>query len=209
VVTVQKGANDWVHVRMKRRDLQLPHVAPLVAYADQVAAAYELAPGAVPYPDPGHGGTEAEVLFVFSHPARVSENSLDGSGLLSLENQDDAAAVCFDHCVRVGLAFDRLMLWNAVPAPLPKGTSQPTSPHVRKGAAWLPGLVELLPRLQVVALLGTVARDAWALTCADNGLPTVVGPSPGARGLKSRGAPERLAEVFDEVAAVVGKAHTS
>jgi hypothetical protein len=201
---VQKGANDWVHVRMKRRDLQLPHSAPLVAYADRVAAAYDLPPGSVPYPDPGHGGTEAEVLFLLSHPGKAAQDRQDGSGLLSLENRDDASAVCFDHCVRVGLAFDRITHWNAVPAPLPEGVSQPTSPHVRKGAQWLPGLLELLPRLQVVALLGNVARDAWALTCGDSDLPTVLGPSPAGRGLKSPGAPERLAEVFDEVASRVG-----
>lgn len=195
---MEKSANaDWVHVRMKKRDLERPHAAPLVAYADEVARGYELEPGAVAYPDPGHGGTEAEVLLLFSHPGRTLERSLGGSGLLSLENDDPASQVCFDHCVRVGLAFDRVTLWNAVPIPLRPGVSQPSAADRRRGAGWLPGLLELLPNLKVVALLGTVPQAAWSATCADSPVAVENGPSAGQRGLSNRDA---LEDLFDRVA---------
>ena len=204
---MEKDANaDWVHVRMKMMDFKAPHASPLVAYADQVAASLGLEPGEVPYPDPAHGGTGAEVLFVLSHPSENAVRARGGSGLLSLENNDIAARNCFDHCRRIGLGFERITHWNAVPQPLPKGRG-PGRDDLRRGASWLPGLVELLPKLQVVVLLQRNAETAWADALphpALDGFDPVGGPGPGPQGMAQRGARERLTGAFDEVAARLG-----
>jgi hypothetical protein len=196
---VQKNANaDWVHVRMKMMDFKAPHAAPLIAYADRVAEASGLQPGQVPYPDPEHGGTNAEVLFILSHPGEQAIRERGGSGLLSLENSDYASANCFDHCERVGLRFDRITHWNAVPQPLPKG-KDPTQPQIRAGAQWLPGLLELLPHLRTVVLLGRNAERAWHEVFTEGYLTPVRGPSPGRQGMANRDAANSLGATFDEI----------
>ncbi|GAA4910404.1 hypothetical protein EV188_10138 [Actinomycetospora succinea] len=200
---MQKDANaDWVHVRMKMMDFKAPHAAPLIAYADEVAEALELGPGGIPYPDPVHGGTGAEVLFLFSHPGDQAIRDRGGSGLLSLENKDVASRNCLDECVRIGLDVDRVTLWNAVPQPLPKGKN-PGVEDLRGGARWLPGLLDLLPKVQVVALLSRNAETTWDAALPNPSLDhfdPVRGPGPGQQGTATRGARQRLTDVFDEIA---------
>ncbi|MEJ2863985.1 hypothetical protein [Actinomycetospora flava] len=204
---MEKNANaDWVHVRMKMMDFREPHAAPLIAYADEVAATLGLNPAGIPYPDPAHGGTAAEVLFVLSHPSEYAIRERGGSGLLSLENNDFPSNNCFDHCRRVGLAFDRITHWNAVPQPLPKG-ADPSTEDLRLGARWLPGLLDLLPKLRVVVLLSRNAEAGW-----DAALPhptldrfdPIRGPGPGRQGMANRGAGQRLTDAFDEIARRLG-----
>ncbi|MFC5142977.1 hypothetical protein ACFPK1_32475 [Actinomycetospora rhizophila] len=204
---MQKDANaDWVHVRMKMMDFKAPHAAPLIAYADEVATALGLEPGGIPYPDPAHGGTGAEVLFVLSHPSEHAIRDRGGSGLLSLENKDFPSRNCFDECRRIGLDFDRVTHWNAVPQPLPKGKN-PGVEDLRGGARWLPGLLELLPKLQVVALLSRNAETTWDAALPDPVLDRfdpVRGPGPGQQGMANPGARQRLTDVFDEIAKRLG-----
>jgi len=201
---VQKDANaDQVHVRIKMMSRRDEHAAPLIAYTDHIAEVSGLPPGSVPYPDPEHGGTRAEVLFLLSHPGAKAKPYPKGSGMLSLENADPTARACFDQCVRVGLAFDRITHWNAVPVPLPSGAG-PSQTDLRTGAQWLPGLLDLLPHLKIVALLGTNARDGWNHAFPTSPLPVEVGPSPGPQGLAAPGARERLDSMFDRIARELG-----
>ncbi|WP_433802958.1 uracil-DNA glycosylase family protein [Actinomycetospora sp. CA-084318] len=188
----------WVLDR-KRARLHEPHIAPLVSLADRVAAERGLNPGAVPYPDPDHGGTRARVLFVLSHPGAAAPDTR----FLSLGNPDSSAWLCLQHCVRVGLPLDTITHWNAVPFPIAGKT--PSGTEKRQGAPWLRRLVDLLPDLEVVCLLGAPARDAWPLAFPTTSPCRVVeGPSPGPPRINHRGVKEELAATFDEVAAARG-----
>ncbi|WP_328306856.1 hypothetical protein [Actinomycetospora sp. NBC_00405] len=182
----------------KRARLGEPHVAPIVALCDEIAESRRLPAGAVPYPDPEHGGTGARALFVLSHPGAAAPETR----FLSLGNQDSSARLALAECERVGLGMHEIAHWNAVPFPIAEST--PSTTEKQQGAPWLPRLIKLLPELLVVVLLGNPAKASWPRAFPwGSDLAVVEGPSPGRPGINRRGAKEELAAAFDEVAKIV------
>lgn len=191
-----------VHVRRKLGRLQEPHIARLTTLADGIAVSHGLTKGDVPYPDPDHGGTDAEVLFLLTAPGPGARRCI-GSGLLSLENDDAGAARCHRETDRVGLKWSQVVHWNVVPFPI-KDERKPSGVEIAGGAYWLPALLARLDNLRVVVLLGVVAQTAWE--DADVGwsaLTVIAGPSPGPLGMSRPGAPAQLRLAFDQVAAAL------
>lgn len=201
----EKANADVDHVRVKRMSLRERHVAELVNLADRIATQQGVPLGDVPYPDPDHGGVDASVLFVLTAPSPRSMRSTGGSGLLSLENDDNTAARSHREIDAVGLPWDRLVHWNAVPFP-PADGDVPSTREISIGAGWLRQLLPLLPQLRVVVLLGRVPERAWAeaFSVEPQALVRVIGPSPGPRGMAQRGAADRLHSAFVRVAEIVG-----
>ncbi len=154
----EKANQSWVHVRRKVARLGEPHVRPLVDLADEIAAARRLEAGSVPYPDPDHGGIGAEVLFILTSPGNKARKGT-GSGLLSLENDDDGAARCHREAEHVGLEWSQMVHWNLVPFPI-ANERRPSVSDCNDGVYWLPQVLALLQELRVVVLLARIFREA-------------------------------------------------
>lgn len=181
-------------VALKHAHIRDPHVAPINALADRVADAEGIARGLVPYVDPQLGGVDATVLALLDNPSTKAEAGT-GSGLLSLENDDPTARKSATHYNEYGLTPGEVVHWNVAPAPVAGARNGSSTDAERaRGARWLPELLELLPNLRVVLLMGANARDGWRrswLTPAGIVIPTQV-PHPSDRGMANTDAHLRL-----------------
>lgn len=181
-------------VALKHAHIRDPHVAPINALADRVADSEGIARGLVPYLDPQMGGVEATVLALLDNPSTKAEAGT-GSGLLSLENDDLTARFCAQRYNGFGLNPGEVVHWNAAPAPVSGARNGASTPAERvRGARWLHELLDLLPNLQVVLLMGRNARDGWrrsGLAPAGILIPAHV-PHPSGRGMANPDAHPRL-----------------
>lgn len=170
------------------------HVAPINALADRVADAEGFARGLVPYVDPQLGGVDAEVLALLDNPSTKAEAGT-GSGLLSLENDDLTARNCAKAYNAFGLTPGKVVHWNVAPAPIAGAKNGRSSASERvRGARWLRELLELLPNLRVILLMGDMARDGWMKSGIDAVgvfIPADV-PHPSGKGMANTDAHLRL-----------------
>ena len=188
-------------IAARQSALTAEHMRPLVAFVERLRNG---APDTVPHFDPLDGGINAECLFLLEAPGGKAV----GSGFVSRNNPDETASNFFAVNVKAGLPRSRTITWNAVPWYI--GTGQriraATNHDLHTAEKHLSELVELLPRLRVVVLLGRksqryrvaisrLAPSATVLSCPH--------PSP----LSFNGRPERKAEVLAclaQVAALLG-----
>ncbi|MCT2100060.1 hypothetical protein M3E00_15955 [Dietzia cinnamea] len=179
---------------VKHAHLWDKHVAPVNALADRVADAEGLKRGLVPYVDPQLAGVDATVLALLDNPSTKAEAGT-GSGLLSLENDDLTARNCAKFYNAFGLTPDRVVHWNVAPAPIAGAKNGRSSASERvRGARWLRELLELLPNLRVILLMGDMARDGWmksGLDAAGVVIPQSV-PHPSGKGMANIDAHLRL-----------------
>jgi len=145
-------------VAAKRARVREPHVAPLSELADKIAEAEGLPAGAVPYPDPDFGGIQARALFLLDNPGPRAKIGTSGSGLLSIDNNPSAA--------RAHAAYQRFHLdhgmclhWNV--CPFPTALDQSSTAERIRAVRHTTELLKLLPRLELVVLLGRAAEDGW------------------------------------------------
>ncbi|MDR6595201.1 uracil-DNA glycosylase [Saccharothrix longispora] len=193
-------------VQSKLARLDEPHVAPLVALADEIAKSRGLPPGAVPYPDPDFAGVRAEALVLLKSPGPGAVTGT-GSGLLSPENDDPTAARAHAEYERVGLDWRRVVHWNAVP--WPTEADNPTGSDLHAARPWLPRVLELVPDIRAVLLLGKVAEQEWArpglgTIAVGRRVPVIAAPMPSWPGITRAGASQALREAFDRLASVLG-----
>jgi hypothetical protein len=165
-----------IAVRQRRRAmLDLPHMGPLVAYVEQLRSCGR---GEVPLFDPLDGGVEAVVLFLFEKPGPMTADGA-GSGFISQNNDDPTAEATYRFMRQAGIARKLTVAWNVVP--WWNGTRKVTGAELRQGVASIEGLIELLPNLRVVLLIGTKAARAerllkntgLVLLCSDHPSPIV------------------------------------
>jgi uracil-DNA glycosylase len=133
-----------------------PHLAPLNAVAAAVEAEVGLP---VPRFDPDSGGVDARVLLLLETPSRAGTF---GSGLISIDNDDTAAANLWRAHADTGLPRTWSLVWNAVPWYV--GSAERIRPvlpaEIRRAAPWLRDVVGLLPRLRALIVLGRAAQRA-------------------------------------------------
>ena len=133
------------------------HVAPLQALAERISASHD-APDGVPRFDPLDGGIEARVLLLQEAPGPRAV----GTGFVSFDNPDQTAANARHACESAGLSRRDVVRWNAVPwyignQPRTKIRAA-TRSDLQRAEPWLTQLLELLPRLEVVVLMGKKAQ---------------------------------------------------
>jgi hypothetical protein len=142
----------------------------------------------IPKFDPNDGGIEAKILFLFQDPGKSGAALEGGSGMVSRDNKDPSANLFKQITVNeVDLPRKSTVLWNACPweATDSEGVERR---RLREGG-WIPKLLEALPNVFVVALMGGWAR---ALTgdfyMAVKARPLIVlhGPHPSWRGQAAR-----------------------
>ena len=142
----------------RRAALLRPSMRPLALFAARIRAETGRA---VPDADPCDGGTASRLLLLLERPAPAVRRV----GFVSRDNATPTARNIRRFTEAAGLARRSTLIWNAVPwmDDDPSGRSRPPRPdEIRAGLLWLPPLLALLPRLEVVVLAGRVARTAAA-----------------------------------------------
>jgi uracil-DNA glycosylase len=149
------------------------HVAPLVAYAAQLA---ERTGRAVPAFDPLDGGVNARLLILLETPGpRVL-----GTGFVSRDNPSGTSANMFRFLTQAGIARSDTVIWNIVPWLIQtpgERNRNPSRLEVAEGLAHLPDFLDLLPRLELAVLAGRKAEAAMGLLKA-RAIPCLTMPHP-------------------------------
>ncbi|MEV6389042.1 uracil-DNA glycosylase [Nocardia xishanensis] len=130
------------------------HVAPINQLVDQLR---EERGEWMPYVAPIYGGVDARVLALFRDPGPKTRDER-GSGMLSLENDDQSAERHLSLVQRSGMLVDELVVWNTYPWYINR---KPTTREIDEGLAPLQRLFSLLPNLAVVIAHGGEAQTAF------------------------------------------------
>ena len=137
--------------------LEHRHIAALTAFVralrDEVGPQYS-----IPYFDPADGGQDAEILFLLEAPGPQAVRS----GFVSRDNPDETAKNFLLLCEEAGVDRRRTVCWNVVPWYIGSGKRirAATGQDVASGLQSLGRLLELLPRLTTVVLVGGKAARA-------------------------------------------------
>ena len=134
----------------------LPHVKPLKDFATGLQA--EKSGSVVPFFDPLDGGTQARALFLLEKPGPKTVPKKGGSGFISRDNDDRTAAATFNFMKEAGIPRCMTMLWNVIP--WWDGKVKATKADLDAGILKVGSLVDLLPLLRCVVLVGRNAHSA-------------------------------------------------
>lgn len=137
--------------------LRAPHIAALTDYVEELRR--EAGPSAgIPYFDPWDGGVDAEILFLLEAPGAKAVRS----GFISRNNPDETAKNVFELCRDAGLERRATLLWNVVPWYIGSGNKirAATAADLEQGLKPLPRLLDLLPCIKTIVLLGRKAERA-------------------------------------------------
>ncbi len=144
-------------VKRRLATLTLPHIAPLIAYTQQITtklgSTYE-----IPYFDPCDGGIEAKALFLLEAPGRKAV----GSNFISRNNPDPSARTMCTLLSQAGLLRKTTLLWNIVPWYIGNESSirPATKSDITTALPFVQGLINLLPNLQAIVLIGRKAQSS-------------------------------------------------
>ena len=149
----------------RRSLLTQPHIAGLEAWANGIAAKRG---ESVPSFDPSSGGVNSRALFLLQDPSRAAS---EGSGFISIDNNDQTAHNCSKAYLETGLDYTSALHWNVVPwwvhNPSKVRPGRTLASEARRAHSDLLALLEQLPDLQVVVLLGKQAQTAWRQSGVD------------------------------------------
>jgi uracil-DNA glycosylase len=137
----------------QRGRLREPHIAPITDFVDSLRSDGRW----LPYVAPIHGGISSRILTVLRDPGRATLAE-GGSGMLSVENDDQTAETQFGLMESAGLTPSDFTPWNAYPWFINR---KPTSHELLEASPTLVRLLELMPELEVVILSGSDAQAAW------------------------------------------------
>ena len=112
----------------------------------------------IPYFDPWDGGVDAEVLFLLEAPGPKARNS----GFVSMNNPDETAKNFYEILREAGLDRKRIITWNTVPWYIGSGSKirPANSSDIAQGIQSLAELLQLLPKLRAIVLIGGKAQKA-------------------------------------------------
>jgi uracil-DNA glycosylase len=164
------------HVRATRREmLREPHISPLTDFVEALRAERGFT-NEVPYFDPMDGGVNAKVLFILEAPGAKAVSS----GFISRNNPDETAKNMFNFLNHVGFDRRESALWNIVPWYI--GTGQKIRParktDIEQGLRYLEQLLNLLPVLENIVLVGAKAAKARHYVANLTALPIFESPHP-------------------------------
>lgn len=97
------------------------------------------------------GGINAKALFLLEKPGPKSSTS-NGSGFISRDNDDETARAVKSFLEQADLSREETIIWNVIPAW--NGTRAIVKDELIEGHRYLDELINLLPKLKVVVLVG-------------------------------------------------------
>ncbi|MBP0445885.1 hypothetical protein J8J14_14000 [Roseomonas sp. SSH11] len=178
---------------------EAPHAAPIRALAQRIR---EATGRPVPEPDPLDGGAEAGLLLLLETPGpRLTENPI-----VSRDKPGGTGANLRRFLGAAGIPRRETLIWNAVPWVIhaPGALNRaPRAAELRSGLAWIPPLLDAMPRLRVAVLAGRFAAAALpVIRAARPGLPVLSMPHPSPTYVcTSPEVPARITAVLAEAAA--------
>ena len=144
-------------IERRQAMLSLPHIAPLIDYAQHITArtgsSHE-----IPLFDPCDGGIYAEALFLLEAPGRKAV----GSNFISRNNPDPSARTMCTLLAKAELPRKATLLWNIVPWYIGNESTirSVTKSDINAALPFVEGLINLLPDLKAIALVGRKAQSA-------------------------------------------------
>jgi hypothetical protein len=132
------------------------HIAPINRLVDALRRQGANA-RSVPYVAPMYGGIHARLLSVLRDPGPKTQPK-DGSGFLSMENDDATAEMLSQLFEAAGIKASDVVPWNVYPYFINRN---PTPSELEMGVPPLKRIIDLMPKLRVVMLHGQSARDGW------------------------------------------------
>jgi hypothetical protein len=145
-------------VERKLAMLEERHIAPLTAFVRRLRD--QLGEQTVPWFDPTEAGVEARILLLLQSPGPKVIPPV-GSGFVSPHNDDQTAENMWGIQSEVGInRRDELCTWNVVPWYVRRDKRLGNAEYSR-ARPMLRELLDLLPDLRVVVLLGGNAQAAW------------------------------------------------
>jgi uracil-DNA glycosylase len=137
--------------------LDAPHIAPLVAYRREVMQEVG-EQKAMPQFDPCDGGVDARALFLLEAPGPKAV----GSTFISRNNPDPTARNMCLLMQQAGIPRAETLLWNIVPWYVGDETRirAVTNTDIREAMPHFQKLLQLLPRLEAIVLVGQKAQSA-------------------------------------------------
>lgn len=136
--------------------LQEPHIRELTAFVERIRVERTCG-DAVPYFDPADGGSPAECLYVLEAPGPKAVKS----GFISRNNPDETAKNWLTLNAEAGVDRKRTVICNIVPWYIGSNGKIRAAGSADISAGWpyLLELVDMLPRLRVVVLVGGKAQQ--------------------------------------------------
>lgn len=156
MINTPKSLGSAAHRAQRLAELQQPHIRELTAFVERIRV--ERACGdAVPYFDPADGGSTAECLYVLEAPGPKAVRS----GFISRNNPDETAKNWLTLNAEAGLDRKRTVICNIVPWYIGSNGKirAASSADISAGWPYLLELVDMLPRLSVVVLVGGKAQQ--------------------------------------------------
>ena len=135
--------------------LKQKHILPLTTFVEKIRE--EQGENAyVPYFNPLDGGVKAKCLFVLEAPGSKTKNS----GFISRNNNDETAKNFFEVNVSAGIPREKTISWNIVPWYIGTDKKIRTAKNsdISIGLLYLYQLIELLPDLKLIVLVGKKAQ---------------------------------------------------
>jgi len=135
----------------------MPNIAPLTEFVLDLRESIG-AKATIPFFDPLDAGLDANVLFLLEAPGPKAVNS----GFVSRNNPDETAKNIFLLMEEAHIQRTKSILWNIVPWYIgsEKRIRPANSDDIKKGSVHLEKLLNLLPKLQAIVLLGKKAQKA-------------------------------------------------
>lgn len=145
------------------RDRYASHIEPVNRLVEELGA--QAAAGRPPYVAPMYRGVHAVALAILRDPGPKAGGA-QGSGFLSVENDDQTAERQCGFFAETGLDPADVVPWNAYPWYI---NQAPSKAQLAEGVEPLHRLIALMPGLRVVLLAGKDAQAAWRLFCRSHG----------------------------------------
>lgn len=182
--------------------LTLPHMKPLANYVTSMMKATSGGGYLVPNFDPLDGGIQARALFLLEAPGPKAALP-SGSGFVSRNNPDPTAKNLWDLMQNANIPRSDTLIWNIVPwyVGVPGHIRPVTKQDIQEALPYLRELLDLLPHLQVIVLIGKKAQSASNAIRSVTVSPIIPTHHPSARVFNlSQDKKQQTQEKFEKIA---------